>query len=870
MTSPLLAAGTVDVTVTTPAGTSSTSLADSFTFESAPTVSGVSPVAGPLSGGTQVTITGTNFAGASTVDFGNQAATSFTILSATTITAPSPSQAAGSVDITVTSSSGTSATSSADRFSYESPPTVSAVSPVAGLPAGGSSVTITGTGFTGTSAVHFATAAAAFTVISATTITTTSPSGSVGPVDVTVTTPAGTSATSAADQFSYEGVPNVSSVSPVAGLVTGGASVSIVGSGFSGASAVEFGTTAATTFTVVSSTEITAASPPASAGSLAVTVTTPVGASATSAADVFTYEDAPTVSGLSPLAGAPAGGTLVNVVGTGFTGATTVDFGDRAASSITVNSASSITATSPAQGPVTTDVIVTTPVGVSATSAADKFIYEAVPTVSSLSPVAGTPSGGTAVTITGSGFGAASTVSFGGVLASSFSVVSSSEITVSSPSSAAGSIDVTVTTPVGTSASTASGEFTYEAAPSVSGLTPDAGLPAGGTTVTVTGGNFSQVSAVSFGALAANDYTVDSASSIIATSPAQSGVTVDVTVTTPVATSALSGADHFTYEPAPSVTALSPVAGLPAGGATVVLSGSNFAQASAVEFGTVSASYTVNSPTQITATSPAGSGIVEVTVTTPSGTSSTSIADEFTYEAAPILTGLSPVSGPTAGGTSVILAGTNLTGTSTVDFGTFPAASYTVNSATQISAVSPAQAAGGVDVTVVTPLGTSATSAADRFTYQATPSVTALSPLAGPLAGGTTVDITGTNFTGATRGPLRLEPRHGRLGHLVNLDHSRLPLGERRDRGCDHHHTHRDERYRLGRRPVHLRDGSERRHRRPARRRPGRRHGCDNLRSRLEYPDHRCVPGRLGGHGRRHGDHALGPKCGVERRPLQL
>lgn len=87
-------------------------------------------------------------------------------------------------------------------------PTVTGVSDVstggAGTDAGGDAVQITGTGFTGATAVNFgATPATAFTVNSDTSITATSPAGSTGTVDVTVVTPAGTSATSAADQFSY-------------------------------------------------------------------------------------------------------------------------------------------------------------------------------------------------------------------------------------------------------------------------------------------------------------------------------------------------------------------------------------------------------------------------------------------------------------------------------------------------------------------------------------------------------------------------------------------------------------------------------------------------------------------------------------------
>src|SRR5207302_184174 len=110
---------TVDVTVTTVGGTSATSPADQFTYVAAPTVSGISPASGSLAGGTSVTITGSGFAGATAVSFGNVPATSFTVVSDTQISATAPAQGAGAVDVTVTTVGGTSATTTADEFTDE-------------------------------------------------------------------------------------------------------------------------------------------------------------------------------------------------------------------------------------------------------------------------------------------------------------------------------------------------------------------------------------------------------------------------------------------------------------------------------------------------------------------------------------------------------------------------------------------------------------------------------------------------------------------------------------------------------------------------------------------------------------------------------
>jgi hypothetical protein len=247
----------------------------------------VNPSHGPPAGGTAVTITGTDFTGASAVKFGSTNAASFTVNSATSITAVSPS-GTGVVDVTVTNTWGTSATGSADQFSYEPPPTVTGVEPNHGPAAGGTSVTITGANLTGASAVRFgSTSATSFKVNSDTSITAVSPAGT-GTVDVTVTTPSGTSATSAADRFSYG--PTVSKLEPNHGSPSGGTTVTIAGTGFTGATAVKFGASNAATFTVTSATSITAVSPKGmGTNTVDVTVTTPAGTSPTSSADQFTY-----------------------------------------------------------------------------------------------------------------------------------------------------------------------------------------------------------------------------------------------------------------------------------------------------------------------------------------------------------------------------------------------------------------------------------------------------------------------------------------------------------------------------------------------------------------------------------------------------
>jgi hypothetical protein len=254
-----------------------------------PTVTLVSPNFGPESGGTTVTITGTNFICEAIVNFGPNLATDVTIVSMTEITAVSPA-GTGTVDVTVTTPGGTSMTSSADLFTYvPPPPTVTGISPSFGPASGGTSVIITGTNFTGATAVMFGSiSASSFTVISPTQITAVSPPG-IGTVNVTVTTPGGTSMTSPADQFIYVHAPTVTGISPNSGPTNGGTYVTITGTNFTGASVVKFGDQAAK-FTVNSPTQITAISPASTEpGTVDVTVSTPGGTSMTSSADQFTY-----------------------------------------------------------------------------------------------------------------------------------------------------------------------------------------------------------------------------------------------------------------------------------------------------------------------------------------------------------------------------------------------------------------------------------------------------------------------------------------------------------------------------------------------------------------------------------------------------
>ena len=271
-----------------------------------PTVAGVSPAGGPATGGNLVIVSGSAFTGATGVTFGAAAATNVTIVGDTEITVTAPphigaaSPSGTTVDVTVTGPTGTSDTSTEDKYTYApAAPIVTGVAPDRGQASGGVAVTVTGTGLTGATQVTFGSAAGTnLTVVSDTAITVTAPANtSSATVDVTVTTPVGTSVASPADRFTYAPPPPVvTGVTPATGPAAGGTAVTVTGSALTGAARVDFGTAAATNLVVLSDTEITATTPPNSgAATVDTVVTTPAGVSAPSPADRFTYQPPPLV-----------------------------------------------------------------------------------------------------------------------------------------------------------------------------------------------------------------------------------------------------------------------------------------------------------------------------------------------------------------------------------------------------------------------------------------------------------------------------------------------------------------------------------------------------------------------------------------------
>lgn len=623
------------------------------------------------------------------------------------------------------------------------PPEITSITPTSGSTLGGTVVQINGSGFTGVNcaspgtAVTFGgTPATACTVTSNFIMSATAPAHGAGTVDIVVTHPdngASTATPGTANDFLYvtPGAPTVSSVSPASGPV--GQAVVILGTGFTGATAVQFDGINATSFTVSSPTRIDAVAPAPGSSNRPLTVDVTVTANAMTSTvttnSKYTYA-ALTVASLTPSSG-PAG-TVVVITGTGFTTDATVEFNGIEAD-IQSSTTTTITVVAPAVPgtvPFLTDVIVKVGLNSSQNTVNDNFQYVGV-TLTSLTPVAGPP--GTVVTISGSGFRGTPTVKFGTTTATTVTEVSDTSLKVVAPPHAAGKVDVTVQSGnviAPAPADATKDDFTYTAGVEVTSVSPVKGPTAGGNTVTITGSGFAPTGGatvtVLFGATPGTVVTVTSNTQLTVVAPARPAGTISIKVTVNSVSNPDTDGDDYTYADLPVITSLTPSTSV-AGQTTIVkITGLHFTTASKVAFGNLESVFTINAAgTEITAATPsaAAAGTVDVFVTNPAGTSVAGPQTQYTFTGTggnPAVTALSPSSAPiNTSGVEVTITGVNFAQGATVRFGTEPATGVQVLTSTSIKAIAPLRTTTGtVDVTVTTGAGTSSTAGSGNdFTY---------------------------------------------------------------------------------------------------------------------------------------------------------
>ena len=300
-------------------------------------------------------------------------------------------------------------------------------------------------------------------------------------------------------------VPQITGISPSGGPITGGTVVIITGSGFFGAKDVEFGGKSGTDLQVVNDSRLTIITPPNPEGTVPVSVISAAGAGVSvQPSTMYEYDEFPfpRLSGISPASGPMNGGTLVAITGSGFSSTGYVYFGKYLLVPTIIDD-SHLTVTTVPSLPGLVPVRITNAhgTGVSQDPSAMYLFEFPLPELTHITPSSGSSAGGTVVTITGSGFSGATSVSFGGINGTGLDIVDDNLLTSISPPNSAGTIAISVINPAHTGSSTGSTTvFRYDSpVPRLTDISPSSGSMDGGTVVTLTGSGFTGTIGVSFG-----------------------------------------------------------------------------------------------------------------------------------------------------------------------------------------------------------------------------------------------------------------------------------------------------------------------------------------------------------------------------------
>jgi hypothetical protein len=686
-------------------------------------ISSLTPAEGPVTGGQVVTVAGTGFELGMTATLGATAITPSAV-SANSFTFIAPAEAAGVDQLEVTTSEGVSTPIPAAEYTYGDLPAISSIAPPEGPVGGGQTVTVTGTAFEAGMTATVGGTAVTPSAVSATSFTFTTPPEPVGLAQVQVTTWAGASAFTAADDYTYGDLPVISSVTPTVGLVSGGQTVAVTGAGFeAGMTATIGGTVIAPS--LISASSFTFTTPEEPAGLVQLQVTTLDGASVLTSAADYTYGNAPTIGLVTPDAGLVSGGQTVAVTGSGFVAGMMVTIGGTAVTPAGVTP-TSFTFATPAEGAGLVDIQVTTSFGASALTAADEYLYGSLPVISAVTPAGGPVSGGQPVTVTGSGFTAGMTATIGGT-GVTLSGISATSFSFTTPAELAGLVQIQVTTPIGANGLTPADDYTYGSLPLLTSLSRPAGLVAGGQSVTVTGSGFEAGMTVSIGGVAVTPMSVTPTSFTFIT-PAENAGMVDIQVTTVIGTSLLTAADEYTYGSLPVISAVTPAGGLVSGGQTVTVAGSGFTAGMTGTIGGTAVTPSGVSATSFTFTAPVeAAGVMEIQVTTVIGASALSPADAYTYTTLPVISAVTPSAGPVTGGQLVTVTGSGFVAgmTATIGGTTVTPSGISANSFTFTT---PAETAGYDQIQVTDLAGTSALTPAAGYIYSGLGSYVPLTP----------------------------------------------------------------------------------------------------------------------------------------------
>ena len=538
--------------------------------------------------GDTITISGTNLNTSSLISFGDVPAASFIVVNDQTVKAVLAAGATGKVSLRTTAG-----TVEADGFTFAPKPSISSITPSGKL---GDIIVINGSNFKQIQSVKFGgIAAASFTVDSDQKISAVLGFGSTGVVTVT-----STYGIAIKEGFVYFPAPTITAFNPQ--LAAEGATVTITGTNFTGATEVSFGGKVQSSFVVNSATEISVIISNVPNGS--VSVTTPGG---TAVKEGFTFISTLRIDSFSPKIAATDQQVVVN--GYNFVKVIELSFGGTPAKSFTVNSESMITATV-ALGS-SGDIKVRTADGL---VSAPGFTYIMVPRVEYFTPASA--GAGATLRITGINFDQVTSVKFGATEAASFKVLSST--TIEAVLAAGSSGAVSVTNPGGT------GElkgFTFIPLPTISSIDPLLGGK--GTEINIYGTNFLTAHSVSIGNKAVTSFKVVSATQI-------SGFVADGATDGKVVVSTLGGSssfDGFRFISPPLISSFLPQSAI--AGISVLITGANLGDVKGVSFGgKAAASFTILSPTSISAVVAPGSASGNIVLSNIGGQA---IKEGFTF-----------------------------------------------------------------------------------------------------------------------------------------------------------------------------------------------------------------------------------------------
>jgi N-acetylneuraminic acid mutarotase len=495
---------------------------------------------------------------------------------------------------------------------------------------------------------------------------------------------------------------------PIEGSTMGGEPIAIFGEGFASVIDVTIGGNPLTRMEMTD-TLITGLAPPGTEGEWAIVLHTPRSDYSVFAGKfIYKTPSDVVIERITPTNGRLAGGDRASITGSGFLPGATVTIGGNPATNVGITS-SLISFTIPAGTEGAKDVVVTNPDGQRDTLYR-AYTYNPFPVIERIRPPYGGPlSGGTEITITGSNFMEGAIVTIGENRGYQLALFSSTELRLRTPPGTVGPKAVRIVNPDGQEAVKEDG-FTYNPAPTITSVSPNAGPLEGGTPITITGTGFivspSPISVLIGGAEASVRGRVLPTQVTAVTPPSDAGVK-DVTVVN------LDGQrvkleDAFTYNDSPVITRVTPDNGRLAGGTRITVQGSSFLPGARVLIRIEGGNYRealsseAMSSSVIVATTPPGSpGTKDVVVLNSDG-QEVVLPEGYTYNPMPTITRLIPNHGPSSGGSTITVEGSGFLLGARVVIGERPATTMVRDDMT-IEAVAPPNPQGVWDVRVINP-----------------------------------------------------------------------------------------------------------------------------------------------------------------------